>query len=158
MGLHKSVFHKKEKESKPKKTEKLVVTKYGYPDKTGRFLIQFYPDGKSKSLKEYVKKIRQTYPELKKGDKVLSKELRKLFKHDKDIQPKIKGSKLEVKAIKMAKNGMTHYLLENKKYKIKWCEGSPFGPKSKIKNKHYITRPVIYEAGNFPKKDIYLPP
>ena len=50
MDLHKSVFHKKE--SKPKKAKKLVATDYGYPDKTGRYLIQFYPDGKSKSLKE----------------------------------------------------------------------------------------------------------
>ena len=104
------------------------------------------PDGKSKTLVQYVKKMRQDPPKFKVGDKLPTKEVRKLFKHNIKAKAKIKGAKLEVKEIREAKNNVTHFTLESNKLKIKWYEGKPFGgnPKSKIKNHHYISEPTIW--------------
>ena len=105
------------------------------------------PDGKSKTLVQYVKKMRQDYPKFEVGDKLLSKEVRKLFKHNIKVKAKIIGAKLEVKEIRKAKNGVTHYVLENNKYRLKWYEGAPFrlNSKSKLKNHHYISEPTIWK-------------
>ena len=107
----------------------------------------YMPDGKSETLIQYVKKMRQDYPDFEVGDKLLSKEARKLFKHNIKVMPKIKGAKLEVKEIREAKNDITHFTLESNKLKIEWYEGEPFkgNSKSKIKNHHYISEPIIWK-------------
>jgi len=104
------------------------------------------PDGKSKTHVQYVKKMRQDLPRFEVGDKLISKEVRKLFKHNIKAKTKIKGAKWEVKEIRKAKNGLTHFILESNKYILKWYEGKPFkdNPKSKIKNCHYISKPRIW--------------
>ena len=105
------------------------------------------PDGKSETLIQYVKKMRQDCPNFEVGDKLLSKEARKLFKHNIKAKAKIIGAKLEVKEIRKAKNSVTHFILESNKLKIKWYEGKPFkgNSKSKIKNHHYISEPIIWK-------------
>ena len=105
------------------------------------------PDGKSKTHVQYVKKMRQELPKFKVGDKLLSKEVRKLFKHHIKAKAKIKGAKLEVKEIRKAKNNVTHFTLESNTLNIKWWEGKPFigNSKSKLKNHHYISKPRIWK-------------
>jgi len=106
-----------------------------------------YPDGKSETLKQYVKRMRQDFPDFKKGDMIKTEDVRKLFKHDIKAKAKIKGAKLEVKEIRKAKNSIIHFTLESNKLKIKWWEGKPFidNSKSKIKNHHYIGEPKIWK-------------
>ena len=104
-----------------------------------------WPDGKSKTFKSYLKRMRQNHPEIKKGDKLLAKEVRKLLKHSKKLQTAIKGAKLEVMDVKEMNNGMTRYRLENNKICVMWSEGLAFAnnSKSKFKSSHFITHPMI---------------
>ena len=109
----------------------------------GKIIV--FDDGKTKTFKNYVKRMRQSYPDIKVGDKLSPKEARKLFKHSRTTQKSIRGAKLEVLEVKERENGMTIYQLGNKKLKIMWAEGLPFkyNKKSKLKKFHYITRPKI---------------
>ena len=100
--LHISVIHskvpKKVKKSTKKKKEPLLTIKgeKGYLSPDGKHVIAYLPDGKSKSLKDYAKKMRTDFPNIKLGDKLSPKEVRDLFKHNLEVQRTVKGAKLEV--------------------------------------------------------------
>ena len=145
LDLHHKVSHKKKKKPAKKPIPKGSIVKEGYLDPTGTFLIGYMPDGKSKTMAQYVKRMRQEYPTFKVGDKIPTKEVRKLFKHHLTMKTKIKGGKLVVKEIRLAKNGITHYTLESGTMILKWYEGEPFkhNKKSKVTNHHYISEPKI---------------
>ena len=144
--LHISVIHsevpKKVKKSTKKKKEPLLTIKgeKGYLSPDGKHVIAYLPDGKSKSLKDYAKKMRTDFPDIKLGDKLSPKEVRDLFKHNLEVQRTVKGAKLEVTRLIENKRGIRRYLLSNKKVTIAWAEG-PFPKDCKTKSlrgRHYI--------------------
>tara|TARA_B100000029_G_scaffold469385_1_gene507198 strand:- start:1737 stop:2252 length:516 start_codon:yes stop_codon:yes gene_type:complete len=144
--LHISVIHsevpKKVKKSTKKKKEPLLTIKgeKGYLSPDGKHVIAYLPDGKSKSLKDYAKKMRTDFPDIKLGDKLSPKEVRDLFKHNLEVQKAVKGAKLEVTRLIENKKGIRRYILENKKLAIAWAEG-PFPKDCKTKSlrgRHYI--------------------
>ena len=144
--LHISVIHskvpKKVKKSTKKKKEPLLTIKgeKGYLSPDGKHVIAYLPDGKSKSLKDYAKKMRTDFPNIKLGDKLSPKEVRDLFKHNLEVQRTVKGAKLEVTRLIENKRGIRRYLLSNKKVTIAWAEG-PFPKDCKTKSlrgRHYI--------------------
>ena len=143
--LHDSVIHK-EVSKKVKPTKKVKETllsidgKKGYLSPDGGHIIAFLPNGKSKKIKDYAKKMRTDFPSFKVGDKLSLQETRDLFKHDIYIQKDIKGAKLEVKEIITVLNGIRRYKLENSKILISWSEGPAFknAKKSKLKDRHFI--------------------
>ena len=142
--LHDSVIHKVQK--KVKKTEKAkepllsIDKKKGYPSLDGRHVIVYFSDGKSKTIKDSIKKMRKDFPNFELGDKLSPKEARDLFKHDLNVQKSIKGAKLEVTRLIKNKNGIQRYMLENKKIRISWAEGICFKDSKikKLRNKHFI--------------------
>lgn len=142
--------HQKVHQEKPKRAPKTKKAEPGQTNKKGERVGQdgtalLWPDGKSKTFKSYLKRMRQSHPEIKKGDKLPSKEVRKLLKHSKKLQTAIKGAKLEVMDVKEMNNGMTRYRLENNKICVMWSEGLAFAnnKKSKFKSSHFITHPMI---------------
>ena len=142
--LHDSVIHKVQKKVKQTKKAKepllSIDGKNGYLSPDGQHVISYLPDGKSKTLLDYAKKMRKDFPSFKLGDKLSPKEARDLFKHDQDVQKSIKGAKLEVTRLIKNKNGIRRYMLENRKLVIAWAEGRPFGgsKKTKLRDKHFI--------------------
>jgi len=144
--LHISVIHKevpkKVKKSTKKKKEPLLTIKgeKGYLSPDGRHVIAYLPDGKSKTIKDYAKKMRTDFPDIKLGDKLSPKDARDLFKHNLDVQKSIKGAKLEVTKLIENKIGIRRYMLENKKLTIAWAEGPCFkDSKTKsLRGRHYI--------------------
>jgi len=144
--LHNSVFHKKKGKVKtPKKSpkkDKLLPTdaRKGYLSRDGGNTEAFLPDGKSTKYKDYIKRMRDDFPDFKVGDKLAAKEIRNLFRHDVYNTPDIKGAKLEVKRIIKNKNGIRRYHLENSKVRLTWSEGPAFRnhTDSKMRNKHII--------------------
>tara|TARA_B100001564_G_C20641361_1_gene672304 strand:- start:477 stop:992 length:516 start_codon:yes stop_codon:yes gene_type:complete len=144
--LHISIIHnevpKKVKKSTKKKKEPLLTIKgeKGYLSPDGGHAIAYYPDGKSKLLKDYAKKMRKDFPDIKLGDKLSPKEVRNLFKHNLEVQKTVKGAKLEVTRLIENKIGIRRYMLSNKKVTIAWAEG-PFPEDCKTKSlrgRHYI--------------------
>ena len=144
--LHVSVIHKEvsKKVTKPTKKKKepllSIDGKEGYLSPDGTHVIEYLPDGKSKKLKDYAKKMRTDFPDIKLGDKLSPKDARNLFKHNLAVQQSIKGAKLEVTRLIENKIGIRRYMLENKKLTIAWAEG-PFPKDSKTKSlrgRHYI--------------------
>ncbi len=144
--LHFSVIHndvpKKVKTATKKAKEPLlsIDKKKGYLSPDGQHIIGYLPDGKSKTIKEFAKKMRTDFPNFKLGDKLSPKEARNLFKHDLSVQQSIKGAKLEVTRLVKNKNGIRRYMLENKKLLISWAEGPCFkDSKTKsLRGRHYI--------------------
>ena len=144
--LHDSVIHEqtpKKKVKTPKKKKEPLLSldrRKGYLSLDGRHVIAFLPDGKSKKIKDYAKKMRTNFPDFEVGDKLPAKEVRGLFKHDIYIQKDIKGAKLEVKEIIKVPNGTQRYKLENRKLLICWAEGPAFvnSKTSKLKDRHFI--------------------
>ena len=127
----------------PKKKKEPLLSldgRKGYLSPDGGHVIAFLSDGKSKTFKDYAKKMRKDFPDFKVEDKLLAKEVRDLFKHDIYIQKDIKGAKLEVKEIIKVPNGIRRYKLENRKLLICWAEGPAFknSKKSKLKARHFI--------------------
>ena len=97
--------HQKVHRDKPKRVPKTKKAEPGQTDKKGERVGQdgaalLWPDGKSKTFKSYLKRMRQSHPEIKKGDKLLAKEVRILLKHSKGLQTAIKGAKLEVGGVR----------------------------------------------------------
>ena len=144
--LHISVIHKevpkKVKKSTKKKKEPLLTIKgeKGYLSPDGRHVIAYLPDGKSKTIKDYAKKMRTDFPDIKLGDKLSPKDARDLFKHNLDVQKSIKGAKLEVTKLIENKIGIRRYMLENKKLTIAWAEGPCFkdSKTKRLRGRHYI--------------------
>ena len=144
--LHVSVIHKevpkKVKKATKKKKEPLLSRdgKKGYLSPDGQHVIEYFPDGKSKTLKDYAKKMRKDFPDIKLGDKLSPKDARDLFKHNLAVQKSIKGAKLEVTKLIENKIGIRRYMLENKKLVISWAEGPCFkDSKTKsLRGRHYI--------------------
>ena len=144
--LHNSVFHKKEIKTKtpkkPPKKDKLLATdgRKGYLSGDGRHVTAFLPDGKSTKYKDYIKGMRNDFPDFKVGVKLAAKEVRNLFKHDIYNTKDIKGAKLEVKRIVKNKNGIRRYHLENSKVRLTWSEGIAFKSHAerKMRDKHII--------------------
>ena len=150
--LHNSVFHKKEIKTKtpkkPPKKDKLLATdgRKGYLSGDGRHVVAFLPDGKSTKYKDYIKGMRNDFPDFKVGDKVAAKEVRNLFKHDIYNTKDIKGAKLEVTRLIENKNGIRRYMLENKNLTISWAEGVCFkdSKKSKLRDRHFILPVTVH--------------
>jgi len=151
--LHDSVIHKqisKKKVKSPQKKKEPLLSldgRKGYLSLDGGHVIAFLPDGKSKTIKDYAKKMRKDFPDFKVGDKLFAKEVRDLFKHNIYIQKDIKGAKLEVKEIIKVPNGIRRYKLENRKLLIRWSEGLAFrnSKLSKLKDRHFVLRVTVHK-------------
>lgn len=146
--LHDSINHKKEPKKK-KKTKEVHLTisgREGYLSSDGKQVKAYYPDGKSKIITDYARKMRTDFPEIKLGDKLSPKEARNLFKHNVYIQKDIKGAKLEVTRLIENKNGIRRYMLENKTLTISWAEGICFkdSKKSKLRDRHFILPVTVH--------------
>ena len=144
------VAHQKVHESKPKKATKTKTLEPGQLTKKGGRIglggeAIKWSDGNSTNFKSYMKRMRQSPPEIQEGDKLTAKDTRALFKHSIKTQKSIKGGKLEVREVKEMSNGMTRYHLENNKMRVLWSEGQAFSDnkKSKYRNSHFITIPMI---------------
>ena len=132
--LHNSVIHKKvpKEVKKTKKAKEPLLSrdkKKGYLSPDGQHTIEYFSDGKSKTLGDLAKNMRIDFPDIKLGDKISPKNARDLFKHDLNAQKSIKGAKLEVTR-----------LIENKKLKIAWAEGICFenSKNKKLRGRHYV--------------------
>lgn len=143
--LHNSVIHKKvpKEVKKTKKAKEPLLSrdkKKGYLSPDGQHIIEYFSDGKSKTLGDLAKNMRIDFPDIKLGDKISPKNARDLFKHDLNAQKSIKGAKLEVTRLIENKNGIRRYMLENKKLTIAWAEGICFenSKNKKLRGRHYV--------------------
>ncbi len=146
--LHDSINHKPvpKKKKKTKEVHLTIGGNKGYLSSDGKQVKAYFPDGKSKTMTDYAKKMRTDFPEIKLGDKLSPKEARNLFKHNVYIQKDIKGAKLEVTRLIENKNGIRRYMLENKNLTISWAEGVCFkdSKKSKLRDRHFILPVTVH--------------
>ena len=146
--LHDSINHKPvpKKKKKTKEVHLTIGGNKGYLSSDGKQVKAYFPDGKSKTMTDYAKKMRTDFPKIKLGDKLSPKEARNLFKHNVYIQKDIKGAKLEVTRLIENKNGIRRYMLENKNLTISWAEGVCFkdSKKSKLRDRHFILPVTVH--------------
>ena len=146
--LHDSINHKPVPKKKKTKEVPLTIGGHkGYLSSDGKQVKAYFPDGKSKTMTDYAKKMRTDFPKIKLGDKLSPKEARNLFKHNVYIQKDIKGAKLEVTRLIENKNGIRRYMLENKNLTISWAEGVCFkdSKKSKLRDRHFILPVTVHK-------------
>ena len=147
--LHDSINHKPvpKKKKKTKEVHLTIGGNKGYLSSDGKQVKAYFPDGKSKTMTDYAKKMRTDFPKIKLGDKLSPTEARNLFKHNVYIQKDIKGAKLEVKEIITVPNGIRRYKLENSKILVSWSEGLAFkkSKKSKLKDRHIVLSVSVYK-------------